>query len=53
LGGQPTAARYRLKWCETCFEHNQRTFEDKQASEKWYYDEMRMIDGIKNRYSTK
>lgn len=55
--GAPTPAvranpkRYGLGWCEPCFKHSQRTFEDKQTGEKRYYDELRMIDGIKNPYS--
>jgi len=53
MGGQPTHARYRLESCEACFDHNQRAFKDKQATEKRYCDEMRMIGGIKNRYSPK
>ena len=37
-------------WCDPCFKHSQRTFEDKQTGEKRYYDELRTIDGIKIRY---
>ena len=51
FGDTANPKRYRLGWCEPCFKHSQRTFEDKSTGEKRYYDELRTIDGIKSRYS--
>jgi len=58
--GQPTQfgerANYKrvdLGWCDPCFKHSQRTFEDFGTSETRYYDELRTIDGIKSRWSPK
>jgi hypothetical protein len=51
FGETANPTRYRLGWCEPCFKHSQRTFEDKHTGEKRYFDELRTIDGIKSRYS--
>jgi len=51
FGETANPTRYRLGWCDPCFKHSQRTFEDKSTGEKRYYDELRTIDGIKSRYS--
>ena len=51
FGETANPTRYRLGWCDPCFKHSQRTFEDKQTGEKRYYDELRTVDGIKSRYS--
>ncbi len=58
--GQPTlftdnAAPHRhdLGWCDACFKHSQRTFVDSATGETRYFDELRTVDGIKNRYSPK
>lgn len=53
FGDTANPTRFRLGWCEPCFKHSLRTFEDKQTGEKRYFDELRTIDGIKNRYSPK
>ena len=53
FGETANPTRYRLGWCDPCFKHSQRTFEDKQTGEKRFYDELRTIDGIKSRYSPK
>jgi hypothetical protein len=53
FGETANPTRFRLGWCEPCFKHSLRTFEDKQTGEKRYFDELRTIDGIKNRYSPK
>lgn len=51
FGETANPTRDRLGWCEPCFKHSERTFEDKHTGEKRYYDELRTIDGIKSRYS--
>ena len=53
FGETANPTRHRLGWCEPCFKHSQRTFEDKHTGEKRYYDELRTVDGIKNRFSPK
>jgi hypothetical protein len=53
FGETANPTRFRLGWCEPCFKHSLRMFEDKQTGEKRYFDELRTIDGIKNRYSPK
>lgn len=53
FGDRANPARFSLGWCEPCFRHSLRTFDDKQTGEKRYFDELRTIDGIKNRYSPK
>lgn len=58
--GQPTQfteqaspQRYALGWCDACFKHSQRTFKDSVTGEIRYFDDLRTVDGIKNRYSPK
>ena len=53
FGESANPKRFRLGWCDPCFKHSMRTFEDKQTGEKRYFDELRTIDGIKSRYSPK
>ena len=42
--------RYTLGWCEPCYRQSLRGSEDKETGERVYSDEIRTIDGIKNRY---
>ena len=58
--GQPTqfgeradSKRVDLGWCDSCFKHSQRIFEEKETGKTRYYDELRTIDGIKSRWSPK
>ena len=51
FGDRANPKRHGLEWCEPCFKHSHRTFEDKHTGEKRYYDELRTIDGIKGPYS--
>ena len=58
--GQPTLftenaapQRRSLGWCDACYKHSQRTFKDSVTGETRYFDELRTVDGIKNRYSPK
>lgn len=58
--GQPTLftdnaapQRHALGWCDACYKHSQRTFKDSVTGETRYFDELRTVDGIKNRYSPK
>jgi len=53
FGDTANPTRFNLGWCEPCFKHSLRTFEDKQSGEKHYFDEFRTVDGIKNHYSPK
>ncbi len=55
--GQPTqfdamadSRRRGLGWCEPCFKHSKRTFEEKETGQKRYFDEFRTIYGIKSRH---
>lgn len=52
--GEKTAhRRAELGWCDSCYKHSQRTFQDKVTGEKRYFDEFRTIDGIKSRFNPK
>jgi len=53
FGQTATLDRLKLRWCEPCYRHSQRTFEDRDTGEKRFIDELRTIDGIKTRYSPK
>jgi hypothetical protein len=53
FGDTANPTRHRLGWCEPCFRHSQRTFQDKHTGETRYIDELRTVDGIKSRYSPK
>ncbi len=53
FGETANPTRVNLGWCEPCFRHSQRTFEDKSTGETRYIDELRTIDGIKTRYTPK
>ncbi len=53
FGATSNPKRFSLGWCEPCFRHSQRTFQDNTTGDTHYYDEFRTIDGIKSRYSPK
>ena len=53
FGDTANPTRFKLGWCEPCFRHSQRTFQDKHTGETRYIDELRTVDGIKSRYSPK
>jgi len=53
FGDNANSTRFELGWCEPCFKHSQRTFRDKHTGETRYIDELRTIEGIKTRYTSK
>lgn len=50
FGERATSQRVALGWCDSCFKHSKRTFQDQVTGEKCYVDELRTIDGIKHPY---
>ena len=53
FGRRTNFKRAELGWCDSCFKQSQRTFKDKATGKERYLDELRTIDGIKNRYGPK
>jgi hypothetical protein len=51
FGETANSQRVAQGWCEPCFRHSQRTFDDRLTGEKRYFDELRTVDGIKGRFS--